>query len=112
METIILTVDGNIVDIGTCMCHAQEAAWPGGYCYEMRIKDDDIIQFIKDRYPQGEITDIDCQETNALLGYISVTVSMKWKKGPFRYCLNTITYLGVSQDKVVLKGDCSAYQRT
>ncbi len=112
MESIGLMVDGKPVDVACCMYQSQETAWPGGSHYEMRIAEPELVQFVNSTFPPGESSDIDLQHADSLFGAISLTVSMKWKKGPIRFWLNTITSLTVSQDEVVLRGDCSVHQHT
>ncbi len=108
----LLNVQGESVDARLLMCHFQDAQYPGGFKYQLTIRDMDVIAEGKKQFGSGKHRGLDSQKQSNFLSYLFPMIGLKCGRSEFRFWANTIDELDLSEDTLILKGVCSPHVST
>jgi hypothetical protein len=107
---IELTVDGQIEDARSVMCHHQSDPYPGGHHYRLAVHDPDVVEAAKKNLGIGVNLKFSEIESRLFLSLLYSHISLKLGRDlPFRYWLNTIDQFDVAENGIVLQGICSRH---
>jgi hypothetical protein len=105
-----LNVDNETQNVRSLMFHIQDNPYPGGHRYSLRIQDQDVMHVLQDVGP-GVYRDLSRSQSSSIMNRIFSIIGLKFVRGDFTYWVNTIDYLEVGNDTVLLQGRCSPQVR-
>lgn len=109
--TIEIIVDETVIQPWQFEMHHQDAPFPGGHRYTMRISDPEMIAYIKDGIQECSRSDLTPSEASRLFNLIRGFVSFRFRRRDNTlFWANTIESLSYQLDEVILSGICSPHQ--